>query len=383
MVLGKPVVLCLFVALSPACSSTMGTAVREPPRPFALGPTAWDGVQLELDAPYWSDWVGVDSGAAILIHEDGHEFQIREHAFCESRWIAEDELYRGSYSSLELRGIINAPLGSVDYDWQFAEEELSVGAWGLSTGFTPEEISGAVFELDYGNMNSCGGLIELIDEILYPSRMFIQIIDATEDQVRFRWVQELGYDEHEVNGCVYLEDNASLDPTGKLLWDRGELQLSTEPALGAYQSTLQMAFDPWGNSIAGVELSTTIDFAGQGFGSTSDSGDTGGGSGTEEPLWKGYCEFLEEAYGRPCHTCGSGELESCLEVTYFAGQAERIELGLDSDTFPSCEVALVELPEFPGCDGGCSSTAGKRTSITAFLLLLLTLCSRRRPSPDR
>ena len=370
--------LLLIAAL--ACTTPTPDATKpEPVRPFALGPSAWDGLYLDLEEPYWDDAVFLESGGMYLSHEDGEEFGLQLHGICQGRWVSQDSLARGSYDRLELRGLVQPAQGGhgfeSGYAWQFDDGEFEVGAWGKSDGFTPQEIEGALFKIDYESMQS-GGFTDLLGEFL--ESMLLEIEEATEDQVRFRWIQQLSHGDAEFEGCVYLEDTASLSATGEMQWERDELALSTDPQIGAYHPSLHLGFDPWGQSIAGIELAAMLDLAGQSFGGPADTGSPEGDSINDSPQWQEYCEVMENVTGHPCHECPVGDLEACAEFTFYAGQATRTDLVLGGNELPACSVALPELPDFQGCDIGCSGLPGKRMPLAAWGLAFVAMIVRRR-----
>lgn len=324
---------------------------------FGLAP--WDGLHLEWD-PIPS---GPTSDCSVwLRHEDGEWVHLPPRERCAGRYGPIAGLPLGRYDQLALRRGSFPVLGNLNQRWDIEGYLEALQPWGRDQAFDATLLEGAAFLVSDSSLQACPDQLgkEILLDML-PGVVWLEIVEVNQGSARFRLIQGLG--DGPQDACVYLEDQASLSPTGELLWKETELALASDPPLDAYNLTLRAGFEPNASYAGGLELSGVLDMVG-----LEGQGDLG--------TWQETCELLA-SFGEPCEPCPYNARESCWRVDYFAGTATREELPYDASQLQACEVML-DL-EYPDCNFGCSSAPRRKTALALLGFLALVTLRRRGP----
>lgn len=329
-----------------------------------VGAAPWDGVILDLEPDDCGRPTLDDAQAIELRQADGTAVDLAL-SDCGQRWLGVPEIPPGTWTELFLPGLDYGPEGTRDATLPLPEP-LVIEPFGRDPSFSASALEGKAFLLDDQAGLECEGLGELA-RLALPGPAWLQITAVQEDRVGFRLVQVL--EQGDLDGCVYLEDTATLSATGELLWQADHLTLATDPEIPAWDLALHLGFDGDAEEAAGAELSATLDLQHL-------TGRQVGGTDTAPLDWQDYCE-ITASLGKPCGPCPEGDLESCVHMRLFGSRATAGVLPIDTTDIPACQVAL--QTDIPSCNFGCASAPGRRVPLAVLALLGLALWRRRRP----
>ncbi|MFH1467659.1 MAG: hypothetical protein ABIO70_24955 [Pseudomonadota bacterium] len=329
-----------------------------------IGPAPWDGVRAELEPNACGLPVLTGGEPRALRRQDGTLALLAPTPHCWNRWVAEDELATGNWEDLLVE--------ELDYGAADPREAILTPAdpvviepFGMDAGFSAEDLAGRAFVLAPETLSECSGLGPSVAEAL-AGPLWLQVVSSGGGEAHFRLLQQLGSGERD--GCVYLDDVASLSATGALRWEAEHLPLATEPEVQAWNLSILAGFDAAGERAAGVELTALVDLV-------AVTARTAWQPDTAAPLtWVELCETFA-LVGNPCEVCPGGDQASCAWLRFYGAQAAAETLPLDAAALAPCLVDLGE--ELPGCGSGCATAGGPRT-VTLLLGAASLLLRRRR-----
>jgi len=323
------------------------------------GQAAWDGLSWELQPD--DCWSGLsEESVPFAADGQGAVWPLERVGSCE-RWMPAGGFSPGSYT---FGGFLDPSGPEPEVVPLFGGEEHLVEPWGRDPAFRAADVAGGTWQIDLAGAQDCLLGMDLMLVLAAERTPWLELGQPRDGSVPFRVLWSRDEDD---DACRALQGEGRLLPSGLFYFAASDLVLGSEPPLQAWDLFLRAGFEPSGERAAGVELSLTVDLV------------NAPDAWKEVDDWRDLCEALLPSFGVQCSPCPEGDLESCLEVEYFATTAQRSERSFPDKLHP-CFQEIGELPP-PDCsfDPGCAATrSGRHGALLALFGLLLLVAKRRR-----